>query len=91
MPTKKELNDEANDFHRLWGDEQIRRRKAEAALADLVAAAEPLELLMDRIPTNHNHEVVLKRYDRGKPPIELTLLELRILAAKVSQAREPLG
>jgi len=54
------LNDEANDFHRLWGDEQIRRRKAEAALADLVAAADRADEKGNRLtpePDEHGYDV----------------------------------
>jgi len=60
MPTKKELNDEANDFHRLWGDEQIRRRKAETALAHLIAAADKADEKGNNLipePDEHGYDV----------------------------------
>ena len=86
MPTKKELNDEANDFHRLWGDEQIRRRKTEAALADLVAAAEPLEM----------PEKPLKDDGKFIPPQEVLRFSIKhydavVFGGAVERARKLLG
>jgi len=56
MATKKELNDEANELNLKWRREERRREEAEAALRNLVAAAEPIEtegrviIVIDRDP-----------------------------------------
>ena len=56
MPTKKELNDEANELNLKWRREETRRWEAEAALRNLVAAAGPIEtegrviIVIDRDP-----------------------------------------
>lgn len=44
MPTKKELNDEANELNLKWRREERRREEAETALRNLVAAAEKVLL-----------------------------------------------
>ena len=82
-----ELQKDVKYFTRLWQQELSRREKAEAALADLVAAAEPFK----NEPTLIGHATRIVASTEGNS-FQHTLIksrgEIRNLAVAVERARK---
>ncbi len=84
----EELQKDVKYFTRLWQQELSRREKAEAALADLVAAAEPFRLFNEGMNDACSATMCCEVNSKTLGRININEFEIVGLALAVERAKE---